>query len=238
MEFGANQNVEGPRRYICERPMTARERGVTHPYHRVRALFSTRFGDSLHNTSEARPHSRHIGRTWMLPTRSPICATDCDGLYLTKHIGTECFFNRSTSAKTSERDQKQPDSLDLSSFPILDSANQPHISSLMTHCSDGLWSPAKVDSLIAGFSVVSEPESASITEQSPQVFHFPELNSRISKKSLENEASKLWADLGRPRGQPVAEKEVCSSASSEKDSPQGKKRTKERGTKRWQPLKF
>lgn len=90
--------------------------------------------------------------------------------------------------------------LALSQF--LDSANQPHISSLRTHVSDGPWSPANIDSLIVGISVINEPNTPPIADQIAQVNPFPRLNRHISKNPLETEAGKLWADFGMPKRSP------------------------------------
>lgn len=142
-------------------------------------------------------------------------------------------------AQKIDKIQWHGDNLDLSSFPIVDSANQPHISSLKTDVSDGLWSPANIDSLIAGFSVVSEPESKHNTEQGAQIHHrLSKPNNSISKNPLETEAGRLWADFGRPKVQPVAEQEYSNSANSEKNAPQQTKRTKVGGKARCQPLKL
>lgn len=236
VEFGANQNLESQPRSIWEKPISARECGLNHPYGRVRALFYT--GDSPHNVSQIKLHSLQIGRTWMLPSLSEKSRTECDGLNLTRYINTESFFNSFQSVRKSDRDQRQPDNLNLSSFPVLDKANQPHISSLKPHLSDGPWSPANIHSLIACFSVLNEPDTLPITEGSAQVNPFPQLNSHVSKNPLETEAGKLWADLRKPKGHPVAEDAISRSASSEKNPLPGKKGTKKHGKSRWQPLTF
>lgn len=240
LEFGANQSLESrPRSFWdWEEPISAREYGANHPYDRVRALFSDYAGGSLHNTSKHKPHSLQIGRTWMLPSLSEMSETEHDRPSLMNYINTERFFNSYHSLRVSAGDQEQPDNLDLSSFPVLENANQPHISSLRTHVSDGLWSSAKTDSLIAGFSVVNEPDTSPNAERSAQANPFPLLNNYSSKNPLETEAGKLWADFGKPKGHPVAEEVFPSSASSEKNSLPEIKRTKIRGKNRWQPLKF
>ena len=234
MEFGANQNLESWPRSTWGKPISAREYGANHPYDQVRAFFS----DSLPNVYKNKFHSPHIGRTWMLPSLSEMSRTKCDGPSRMKHINTEPFFNRHHRLRISGGHQRQQVNLDLSSFPVPDGANQPHISSLKTHVSDSPWSPSNIDSFISGFSVVKEPDTPPITEQSAQVNPFPQLNSRIFKNPLETEAGKLWADFGKQKGHSVAEEVFSSSASREKNSLPGTKRTKMRGKNLWQPLKF
>lgn len=158
-----------------------------------------------------------------------------DGPSLMNQINTERLFNSYHSVRTSDGDQGQRNNLGPSSFPTLDSAYQPHISSLRTHVSDGPWSPSNIDSLIAGLSVVNEPDTLPTAERSAQVDPFPQLNSHISRNPLETEAGKLWADFGKPKGHSIAEEVFPSSASSEKNSLPEIKRTKVRGKNRWQP---
>ena len=67
MEFGANQTLESRPRSMWEKPISAREYGINHPYDQVRAFFSDRAGGSLLNFYKNKFHSPHIGRTWMLP---------------------------------------------------------------------------------------------------------------------------------------------------------------------------
>lgn len=100
MEFRPNQNLESRPQSIGQKPFTARERGVKHPYERVRALFSNHAS-----------HSLRIGRTWMLPSHPQICATNRDGLNVTEHIDTERSFNSYHSTRTSNGDQRQPRSV-------------------------------------------------------------------------------------------------------------------------------
>ena len=235
VEFGANHNLESRPRSVGEKPISARELGANHPYDRVRALFSDCAGDSLHNISKNKLYSLQIGRTWMRPSHSETSGTEHDGPNLMKYTNTERLFNNYDSGRTSDGDQRQPENLDLSSFPVLDNTHQPHISSSKTHVSDGPWSPAKIDSLIASFD---ESDTPPIIEQSAQVNRFPHLNSHISKIPLETEAGKLWADFGKPKGHPVAEEMFFSSANSEKNSVSETKHTKMRGKNRWQPLKI
>lgn len=237
MEFGANQTLESRPRSIWEKPFSAREYGVNHPYAQVRAFFSDRAGDSLPNVYKNKFHSPHIGRTWMLPSLSERSGTDCNGPNRMKHINTKHFLNSHLSVRTSDRDQRQQVNLDLIAFPVLNGANQPHISSLKTHVSDNPWSPSNIHSLISSFLVVNEPDTPPITEQSAQVSPFPQLNSHIAKVHFATEAGKLWADFGKPKGHPVAEEVFSSSVSSEK-SPSETKRKKVRGKNPWQPLKL
>lgn len=237
LEFRANQNLERRPQSIGEMSMTARECGLHHPYERVRWLFSDCAGDSLDNTSKYKPCSLHIGRTWMLSSLSEMSGTERDGPRLMNLIKTERFFNSGHCVRTSDGDQGQPDNLDLNSFPFLNGADQPHISSLRTHISDGLWSPSNLDSHIAGFSVANKPGIPPTAERSAQVNPFPQLNRHISKNPLETEASKLWADFGNAKGPPMAEQVFSNSTSSEKLLPETK-RTKVRGKNRWQSLQF
>ena len=231
LEFRANQNLERRPQSISETSLTARKCGLQHPYQRVRGLFSDCAGDSRDNIS------LHIGRTWMLPSLSEMSGTEHNGPRLMDLVNTERFFNSDHSVRASDGDQGQPDNLDLSSFPFLNAANQPHISSLRTHVSGGPWSPSNLDSLIAGFSVVNKPDTLPTAERSAQVNSFPQLNSHISKNPLETEASKLWADFGKPKDPLMAEQVFSSSTSSEKSLPETE-RTKVRGKNRWQPLQF
>lgn len=237
LEFRANQNLERRPQSISETSVTARKCGLHHPYERVRGLFSDCAGDSLDNTSTQKPYSLHIGRTWMLPSLSEMSGTERDGPRLMNLVNTERFFKSDHSVRISDGDQGQPDNLDPSSFPFLNGANQPHISTLRMHVSDGPWSPSNLDSLIAGFSGVNKPDTPPTAERSAQVNPFPQLNSHISKNPLETEASKLWADFGKPKGPPMAEQVFSSSTSSERLLPETK-RTKVRGKNRWQPLQF
>ncbi|KAK0516251.1 hypothetical protein JMJ35_000854 [Cladonia borealis] len=237
MEFGANQNLESQPRSIWEKPITARECGINHQYGRVRELFHT--SDSPpHNVSQIELYSLQIGRTWMLPSPSETNGTQRDGLNPTRYINNESFFNSLQSVRKPDGDQRQRDNLNLSSFPILNESNQPHMSSLKPHPSDGPWSPASIDSLIACFSVLNEPDTPPITEGGGQVNPFPRLNSHICRDPLETEAGKLWADLRKPKGHTVAEDAISRSASSEKKPLPGEKGTKKHGKSRWQPLTF
>ena len=172
--------------------------------------------ESLLNNPKHKPGSLQIGRLWMQSSH---------------HVNIE----RLRGSRTSDEHQAQPDDLDLSFFPVLRSANRPQISSLRTHTSDGPWSPSSIGSLVAGFSVGNEPDAPPIAERSAHVDSFPQLNSYTS---FETEAGKLWADFGKPKGQPVAEEVISRSASSEKNPLPNIKRTKMRGKKIWQPLKF
>ncbi len=238
MEFGANQNLESRPRSMWEKPISAREYGINHPYDQVRAFFSDRAGDSLPKFYNNKFRSPHIGRTWMLPSLSEMSGTDCDGPNRMKRINTEHFFNSHHSVRTSDGDQRRQANLDLISFPVLNGANKPHISSWKTHVSDNPWSPSNIHGLISSFSVVNESNTPPITEQSAQVNPFPQLNSLISKIPLATEAGKSWADFGKPKDHPVAEKVFSSSASSGKKSPSETKRKKVRGKNQWQPLKL
>ena len=238
MAFGANQNLESPPRSIWEKPISAHEYGINHPYDQVRAFFSDRAGDSPPNVYKNKFHSPHIGRTWMLPSLSEMSGTDCDGPNRMIHVNTEHFFNSHHSVRTSDGDQGRQANLDLISFPIFNGANKPHISSWKTHVSDNPWSPSNIHSLISSFSVVNEPDTPPITEQSAQVNPFPQLNGHISKVPLTTKAGKLWADSGKPKYHPVAEEVFSSSASSERKSPSETKRKKVRGRNWWQPLKL
>ena len=231
VEFGANQNLQSQPRSIWEQPISARECGLNHRYSRVRALFNA--GDSPHNVSQIKLHALQIGRRWMLPSLAETSETKRDGLSLTRYTNTESFFNSFQSVRKSDGDQRQPDNLNLSSFPVLDKANQPHISSLKPHLSEGPWSPASIDNLIAS---LNKPDTSPMTEDSAQVNPFPQLNSHISKNPLETEAGKLWADLRKPKGHPVAEDAFPKSTSSEKNPLPGNKGTKKHGKSRWQPL--
>ena len=233
MEFGANHNLESRPRSVGEKPISARELGANHPYDRVRALFSDCAGNSLPIVSKNKLHSLQIGRTWMLPSLSEMSETEHDGPNLIKFTKTERLFNNYNSVRTSDEDQRQPENLHLSSFPVLDNTHQPHISSSKMHVSDGPWSPAKIDSLIAGFD---EPDTPPITEQSTQVNPFPHLNSHTSKIPVETEAGKLWTDFVKPKGHLVAEEMFFSSTNSDKNSPLETKHTKLRGKNRWRPL--
>lgn len=237
LEFRANQNLERRPQSMIENPMTARECGLHHPYGRVRALFSDCAGDSFENTSKYKPHSLQIGRTWMLPSLSEMSGTEPDGPSLKSLVNTERFFNSDHSMRTSDGDQGEPENLDLSSFPFLNLANQPYMSSLRTHVSDGPWSPSNLDSLIAGFSVVNKPDTPVNAERSTDVNPFPQLNSHISKDSLETEASKMWAGFGKPKGHLMAKQVFSSSTSREKSLPDTK-HTKVRGKNRWQSLQL
>ena len=89
-----------------------------------------------------------------------------DGLNLTRYNNTESFFNSFQSMQKSDGDQRRLDNLNLSSFPVLAKANQPHISSLKPHLSNDPWSPANINSLIACFSVLNKPNTPPITEGS------------------------------------------------------------------------
>jgi len=238
LESGANQNLERQPRFIGEKNITARECGINHPHDRVRALFSDYVDGSLHNTSKKRPGPLQIGRTWTLPSLSERNGTECDGPIPMDSVDTERLFNSYRSVRTSDEDQDQPDNLDLNSFPILESANQTHLSRLSKHVSDDPWSPSNIDSLIKSISIINKPETPPVTDRSAQVNPFPQLNTRIPKNPLETEAGKLWADFGKPKGRPAAEQVFPRSARSEKDSLPETKNTKVRGKNRWQLLKF
>ena len=233
VEFRANQNLESRPRFGGE-PITAYECGSNHPHDRVRALFLDCADDSLRNTLKHKPGSLPIGRTWMQSSLSEMSGKDRDGPNLMGHINIERFFKSSCGARTSV----QPDNLDLSFFPLLNSVDQPQISGPWTHVSEGPWSPSNIDSLIAGFSVVDEPDAPPIAERSAQVDPFPQLNSYICKNPFETEAGKLWADFGKPKVTPSAGEVFSNSASSEKNSPPEIRSTRVRGKNRWQPLKF
>jgi len=237
VEFRANRNLESRPR-SAGKPITAHVCGLNHPHDRVRALFSDCAIDSLHNTPKDKSGSLQIGRTWMQSSLSEMSGEERDGPNLTDHINIERFFKSYRGARTSGEHKAQPDNPDLSFFPVLNSDNRPQISSLRTHVSDGPWSPSSIDSLIAGLSVVNEPDAPPIAERSAQVNPFPQLNSHISKNPFETEAGKLWADFGKPKGHPVAKEVSSSSASGEKNSLPEIKSTKVRGKNRWQPLKF
>ena len=106
------------------------------------------------------------------------------------------------------------------------------------HVSNGPWSPSNINSLIAGFSVVNEPNTPPIAERSAQVDPFPQFSSHIPKNPFETAAGKLWADFGKPKCHPVAGEVFSNSADSEKKSLPELKSTRVRGKIRWQPLKF
>lgn len=239
LEFRANANLEMRPRLTRGTPITAGKCGANHSYDRVRALFFDYADHSLHNDSKHKPGPLQIGRTWMLPSLSDSSGTERDGpIFLMDRTNPERFCSSYHSTPTSAGDQRQPDTLDFSSFPYPDSTNQSHISRLTTHFSDGPWSPSNTDSLIAGFSVIDMTDTSQTSERSAQPSPFPQLNSHISKNPLETNAGKLWADLGKPKGHPVVEEVSSSSASNEKDSLPEIKRMKVRGRNRWQPLEF
>lgn len=73
--------------------------------------------------------------------------------------------------------------LDLSLFPVLTTVNQPQISSLRTHVSDGQWSPSNIDSLIAGFPVVDQQDIPPVAGRSAQLDPSPSLTP-YSQESL------------------------------------------------------
>ena len=214
--------------------MTAYEYGSNHPHDRVRALFFDCAGDSLRNTLKYKPGSLRVGRTWVQSSLSEMSGGERDGPSPRDHINIERFVKSSRGARTSV----QPDNLDLSFFPLLNSVNQPQLSRSRAHVSDGPWSPSNIDSLIAGFSVDDEPDAPPIAERSAYVDPFPQLNGHISKNPLETEAGKLWADFGKPKSHHVAAEVFSNSAGSEKNSLLEIKSTRVRGKNRWQPLKF
>jgi len=140
--------------------------------------------------------------------------------------------------ETSDRDQGQPDNLDLDSFPILKNANQTSLYSLRTYISDEPWSSSTINRLIKSFSIVNKPETPRVTDRSVLVNPFPQLITHIPKNPLETEAGKLWADFGKPEGCLAADQVFPRSARSEKDSLPEKRSAKVRGKNRWQLLKF
>ena len=231
VDFGANPNLESRPRSGGE-PTTAYECGLNHSHDRVRALFSDCAGDSLRNALKHKPGSLRVGRTWMQSSLSKMIEKERDVPSPTESINIERIFKSSRGTRTCV----QPDTLDPSFFPLLNSVNQPQISGPRMHVSEGPWSPSNIDNLIASFSVDDEPDAPPIAEQSAHVDPFPRLNSHISKNPLETEAGKLWADLRKPKGHPVAEDAFSRSASSEKNPLSGKKGTKKHGKSRWQPL--
>jgi len=236
VEFRANQNLET--RLRGEKHVTARECGVNHPYDRVRALFSNGVDGPLYNSSKHKPRTLRIGRTWMPLSLTGMNGTERDGPSPVDHINAERFFNSFRGGRTSYRDQDQLDILNLTSFPILESANQKHLSSLRTHVSDDPWSPSNIDGLIKGFSIVKEPDIPPVAERNAQLNPFPQLNTHIPKNPMETGAGRLWADFGKPTGRPVAEQLSSKSARNEKDSFPEMKSIKAHGKNRWQPLKF
>jgi hypothetical protein len=174
----------------------------------------------------------------MQSSLSEMSGEERDGPNLMDHINIERSFKSYRGARTSGEHRAQPDNLDLSFFPILNSDNRPQISSPRTHISDGPWSPSSIDSFIAGFSILNEPDAPPNAERSAQVNPFPQLTSHTSKNPFETEAGKMWADFGKPKGYPGAEEMFSSPASSEKNSLPELKSKKMRGRIRWQPLKF
>lgn len=136
------------------KPITAHECGLNHPHDRVRALFF----DSLDSIPKHKPGSLQIGRTWMQSSLSEMKGKERDGPDPMDHINIERFFKSYPGPRTSDRRKAQPDTLDLSFFPVLNNIDQPQISSPRTHVSDGPWSPSNIESLVAGFSVSNEPD--------------------------------------------------------------------------------
>jgi len=230
LEFRANRNLESRPR-SGGKPIAAYVYGLYHPHDRVRALFFDCASDSLHNTPTNKPGSLQIGRPWMRSSLSEMSGEERGGPNPMDNITIERFSKSYRGARTSGEHKAQPDNLDLSFFPVLNSDNRPQISSLRTHVSDGPWSPSSIDSFIAGFSYVNEPDAPLIAEVNP----FPQLNSHISTNSFETEAGKMWAEFGKPKAEEVF---FFNSASSEKNSLPAIKSTKMRGKNRWQPLKF
>ena len=238
VEFDANQELGGWPQHSRERPITARECGANHPYEQVRAFFSDRAGNYLHDTPKIKPGPLHIGRTWMLPSPSELSEMERDRPSLRDHIHAEGFFNSFASARTFNEDQELPDTLDLSLFPVPNVNNQPHASRSRTQVPDGPWSPSNMDSLIASFSVANIPDTPPAAERSTQVIQFPQLNKHFSEPPIENEAGKLWAAFGEPKGHQVAEDVSSSCYQSEKNSPPETKYTKTRGKNKWRPLEL
>ena len=225
IEFKADQNLQGRSRFSRGKSITAHECGLNHPCDRVRAIFSDRAGGSLHNTSEHKPRSLQVGRAWMVRSLSEMSETERSGPDVMDYNNTERLYNNYHGVRTSDGDQELPDNLDLSSFPVLDSTNQAHISSQSVHISSGPWSPSNISSIPT-------------TERGTQVNPFPQLNHHIPPNPLETKAGKLWADFGKSKGHPIAEEVFPRSASNEGNSLPEKRYAKVRGKSRWQPLKF
>lgn len=95
------------------------------------------------------------------------------------NVNIECLFNSYQDVRIADGEQGKPDNLDLSSFSVLDSANQPQISGQRAHTSAGPWSSSNTDSLIAGLSIASKPETLPAIGRSTQVNSFPQLNHHI-----------------------------------------------------------
>lgn len=102
----------------------------------------------------------------MLPSLSEMNETKCDGPIPADHVTTRRVFNSYHGGRPSYGNQGRPDNLNLTSFPILKSADQKHPSSLETHVSDDLWLSSNVNDLIKGFSIVNEPNTPLVTERS------------------------------------------------------------------------
>lgn len=170
----------------------------------------------------------------MRSSLSGMSGEERDGANLMYHTTVVRSLKSYRGVRTSGERKAQPDNLDPSFFPVLNSDSQPQISSLRTQFPEGPWSPSSIDSLIAGFSFNNEPDTPPTAEDNP----FPKLNSHIARNPLETEAGKLWADLGKPKSHPLAEDAFFSSGSNEKNSLPEMECTKMRGKTRWKPLKF
>ena len=216
LEFNANQDRLKP-------PM--RKWGSKHSYHRVSELFPKVY-----------EHTSQISRTRMLSSNSERSNTEH---YRQSAISFDCIGYVITSdynVPTYTEDKRQPpENLDLSSFPVLDSPNQSRVSGVEKQISDSLWSPSRVNSLIARLSVADEPDAPLVIEESNL---FPPLSSHSPQKIFETEAGKIWASFGERRGQSIAEEKSSSSSSCEKKSPPVSKCTKARSKNRWQQLDF
>ena len=233
IDFRADQYLKGRPRSGGE-SITAYECGANHPHDRVRALFFDCAGENLRNAPKHKSDSLRIGRTWMQSSLSETSGKERDGPNLMDHVNIERFLKSCRGTRTSV----QPDNLDPSFFPLLNSVNRPQISRPRMHISDGPWSPSNINSLLAGFTVADEPDPPPIAARSAQVDPFPQLSSHISKSPFETKAGKLWADFGKSKGHPAAEEMFSNAANSEKNSLREIKSTRVRGKNRWQPLKF
>ena len=186
VDFGANPNLESRPRSGGE-PTTAYECGLNHSHDRVRALFSDYTGDLLRNALKHKPGSLRVGRTWMQSSLSKMIEKERDSPSPTESINIKRIFKSSRGTRI----YVQPDTLNPSFFPLLNSVNQPQISRPRIYVSKGLWSPLNIDNLIVSFSVDDEPNALPIAKQSVHVDPFPRLNSHISKNPLKTEAGKL-----------------------------------------------
>jgi len=106
-----------------------------------------------------------------------------------------------------------------SQFPALGTPSTPE---LETPSPNSPWSHANVENLISKMATTEEPKLPASAPLDP-IEPFPQLSSNIPKSSLNTAASKMWANLGKPK-QHVQIEEKCSKSNSRRKNPSNNNR--------------